>query len=100
MGADLGGTSLLPPLQDVLSYKPRDGIPRQLFVLTDGEVGNSDECIQFVRDHSGNFLFCCSVMLFCFFAFLRDIFFSLQKQLEFSLLVFKGYFLYNFWSIR
>lgn len=33
----------------MLQEKPKEGIPRQLFVLTDGEVDNTEECIATVR---------------------------------------------------
>ena len=36
MSANLGGTNLLSPIQAILSEKPKEGIPRQLFILTDG----------------------------------------------------------------
>lgn len=52
MKADLGGTNILRPLREVLQSKPKEGYPRQLFVLTDGEVSNTQECINFVRKHS------------------------------------------------
>lgn len=39
--ADLGGTDILPPLQQVLRNKPiKDEYARQVFVLTDGGVDN------------------------------------------------------------
>ncbi|KAK3729136.1 hypothetical protein QZH41_005822 [Actinostola sp. cb2023] len=38
MEADLGGTEILAPLQDVFSQPLIKGYPRQVFLLTDGEV--------------------------------------------------------------
>lgn len=52
MSANLGGTNILRPLEEVLKSKPKEGYPRQLFVLTDGEVSNTQECIDFVRKHA------------------------------------------------
>ena len=52
MDADLGGTELLPALQWVLSQQVRSGMPRQLFVLTDGQVTNMDDVIELVRSHA------------------------------------------------
>lgn len=52
MFANLGGTNILTPLSQVLQTKPKEGYPRQLFILTDGEVSNTQECINFVRQHS------------------------------------------------
>ncbi|EGG14074.1 type A von Willebrand factor domain-containing protein [Cavenderia fasciculata] len=46
--ADLGGTELLPPIKSILS-KPYDPqYPRQVFILTDGEVSERDQLIDFV----------------------------------------------------
>jgi uncharacterized protein with von Willebrand factor type A (vWA) domain len=36
MTANLGGTNLLSPLKAIFGEKSKEGIPRQLFVLTDG----------------------------------------------------------------
>ena len=52
MQADLGGTEILAPLKWVLSQVPVKGHPRQLFLLTDGEVGNTDQVINLVQKHS------------------------------------------------
>eukprot|EP01105_Mastigella_eilhardi_P025760 TRINITY_DN7111_c0_g1_i1.p1 TRINITY_DN7111_c0_g1~~TRINITY_DN7111_c0_g1_i1.p1 ORF type:complete len:835 (+),score=180.17 TRINITY_DN7111_c0_g1_i1:81-2585(+) len=53
MAADLGGTEILPPLMMLFKEKPIPGIPRQIFLLTDGQVSNSVECIKAVRDNAG-----------------------------------------------
>eukprot|EP00731_Ephydatia_muelleri_P002780 Em0001g2780a len=50
--ADLGGTELLPPLEHVFSLKPRPGLPRQVFVLTDGSVSNTQQCVECVRKYA------------------------------------------------
>jgi hypothetical protein len=47
--ANLGGTEVLPPLMSIFSERTKEGIPRQIFLLTDGEVQNTEECIQTVR---------------------------------------------------
>ena len=49
MEADLGGTEIFSPLEHVLQLPRRAGKPRQVFVLTDGAVSNSMECIKLVR---------------------------------------------------
>ena len=54
LDADLGGTEILPALEHVLSAEPRPGLPRQLFVLTDGEVSNTDAVIALARRHAGH----------------------------------------------
>ncbi|KAM9121251.1 von Willebrand factor A domain-containing protein 5A-like isoform 2-T2 [Pangshura tecta] len=51
--ADLGGTEILAPLQAIYRSPCRDGHPRQLFVFTDGEVGNTEDIIAEVQRHQG-----------------------------------------------
>ncbi len=43
MKADLGGTNILDPLQNILSIPPLPDFPRQVFILTDG--GKSHQTI-------------------------------------------------------
>jgi hypothetical protein len=50
--ADLGGTEILAPLTAVLEKELLPGLPRQLFVLTDGQVTNTEAVIQLIRRHS------------------------------------------------
>ena len=52
--ADMGGTEILPALQGALRAETVQGLPRQLFVLTDGEVSNTDEVIALGRQHAGH----------------------------------------------
>ena len=54
LDADMGGTEVLPALEHVLQAEPLKGLPRQLFVLTDGEVSNTDDVIALGRKHSGH----------------------------------------------
>jgi Ca-activated chloride channel family protein len=51
--ANLGGTEILPALEHVLEAKPAKGLSRQLFVLTDGQVSNTDAAIALARKHAG-----------------------------------------------
>lgn len=51
--ADLGGTEILPPLAEILKRDAAGGLPRQLFVLTDGEITNTDAVIDLLRRHAG-----------------------------------------------
>ena len=51
--ADLGGTEILAPLKAVLEKKPNPELPRQVFLLTDGQVSNTEAVISLVRKHSG-----------------------------------------------
>ncbi|KAM4565824.1 von Willebrand factor A domain-containing protein 5A-like isoform 2-T2 [Odontesthes bonariensis] len=54
MQADLGGTEILQPLKHIYSQPCIPKQPRQLFVFTDGEVGNTKEVIDLVRKNSGS----------------------------------------------
>ena len=49
--ATLGGTEILPALQFVLGQPSRPGLPRQVVVLTDGEVTNTDAVIELAKQH-------------------------------------------------
>ena len=52
--ADLGGTEILPALEAVLEAKRQPGLPRQVFLLTDGEVSNTDAVIGLVARHAAH----------------------------------------------
>jgi Ca-activated chloride channel family protein len=52
LGADMGGTEILPALAHVLSQPPVTGLPRQVLLLTDGEVTNTDEVIALAKRHA------------------------------------------------
>jgi len=52
MDADFGGTEILSPLKHIFSQKLISGRPRQLFVLTDGAVSNSQACIDIAKQNS------------------------------------------------
>ncbi|XP_029301681.1 von Willebrand factor A domain-containing protein 5A-like isoform X1 [Cottoperca gobio] len=54
MNANLGGTEILKPLKDIYSQPCIPNQPRQLFVFTDGEVGNTKEVINLVKKNSGS----------------------------------------------
>ncbi|XP_078023378.1 von Willebrand factor A domain-containing protein 5A-like [Epinephelus lanceolatus] len=54
MTANLGGTEILRPLKDIYSQPCIPNQPRQLFVFTDGEVGNTKEVINLVKKNSGS----------------------------------------------
>ena len=49
MEADFGGTEILRPLEDIYGRPAIEGYPRQVFVLTDGEVGNTSTVIGLVK---------------------------------------------------
>ncbi len=52
--ADLGGTEILPALEAVLTARRQPGLPRQVFLLTDGEVSNTDAVISLVSRHAAH----------------------------------------------
>lgn len=52
MTASLGGTDILVPLRQVFSQPLIKGYPRQIFLLTDGEVSNTRQVIDLVRANS------------------------------------------------
>eukprot|EP01133_Synstelium_polycarpum_P016972 gene16972-20196_t len=46
--ANLGGTELLPPIRHILSQTYDPQYPRQVFILTDGEISERDQLIDYV----------------------------------------------------
>ncbi len=51
--ANLGGTEILAPLRHLLESKPDAERPRQILLLTDGQVGNEAEVIELAAQHTG-----------------------------------------------
>ena len=49
ISADMGGTELLEPLQKVFSMPSKNGLPKQVFVLTDGAVSSTWAVIKEVK---------------------------------------------------
>ena len=52
MQANLGGTELLQPLEYIFREKTTSGLPRQVFVLTDGAVSNIDACVRKMKENA------------------------------------------------
>ncbi|HEV8434665.1 MAG TPA: marine proteobacterial sortase target protein [Thermoanaerobaculia bacterium] len=50
-----GGTEILDAIQHALrdEQTPRDDGVRQVVFMTDGQVGNEDQCFAYIRDHLG-----------------------------------------------
>ncbi|CAM4733952.1 unnamed protein product [Leuciscus chuanchicus] len=51
MQADMGGTEIVQPLKHIYSQPCKPDHPRQLFIFTDGEVGNTKEVLDLVKHH-------------------------------------------------
>ncbi|XP_058623870.1 von Willebrand factor A domain-containing protein 5A-like isoform X4 [Onychostoma macrolepis] len=52
MQADMGGTEILQPLKHIYSQRCYPDHPRQLFIFTDGEVGNTKAVLDLVKSHA------------------------------------------------
>ena len=50
--ADLGGTEILDPLEDIFEEQPDPKFPRLIFLLTDGAVQNTAEVVQLIKQNS------------------------------------------------
>ena len=55
--ADLGGTNISSPLKSIFNGKDYDNIKlaRNLFILTDGEVDDREECLELISTNSDKF---------------------------------------------
>ena len=76
MTANLGGTELLPPLEYIFGSPCLKGFTRQVFVLTDGSVSNTDACIRQVRANVSTTRYGCSLRVGCFCLCIIPPFFS------------------------
>ncbi|MCO5599237.1 hypothetical protein L7F22_053338 [Adiantum nelumboides] len=54
LGANMGGTEIYPPLFHVLTSKVLPTHPRQVFLLTDGQVSNVKQLVQLTTQHAVN----------------------------------------------
>lgn len=54
MDAELGGTELYAPLSEIYANPPINNLPRQLFIITDGQVPNTRDVISLVGRNSHN----------------------------------------------
>ncbi|EAX94687.1 von Willebrand factor type A domain containing protein [Trichomonas vaginalis G3] len=58
INSDMGGTDIYSPLKYVSDIKPKKGFVKQIFLLTDGEVQDSDEiCAMAYKNRSNNRIF-------------------------------------------
>ena len=51
MEANMGGTEILEPIRHVAAI-PKGDLPRNVLIITDGGVSNTEEVISFVRNHN------------------------------------------------
>jgi len=49
--ADLGGTDIYSPLDCIFKQPSKPGYPRQVFILTDGEIDHKELCIDLVKQN-------------------------------------------------
>ncbi|KAJ6254333.1 von willebrand factor a domain-containing protein 5a [Anaeramoeba flamelloides] len=54
MSANLGGTEILKPLNEIFLSDSKEGFSRQIFLITDGEVSNTQAVISKVRKNRSN----------------------------------------------
>ncbi|XP_007887560.2 von Willebrand factor A domain-containing protein 5B1 [Callorhinchus milii] len=54
MRADMGGTNILGALSWIFNQTVQRGYPRQLFILTDGSMGNTAKIIELVRKNASS----------------------------------------------
>lgn len=54
MKADLKGTDIITPLVQIFSSATEKGVPRQIFLMTDGDVTNTKQCIDVVKKNANN----------------------------------------------
>jgi hypothetical protein len=52
MSANMGGTEIYFPLMNLLMKKPIDGYPKQIFLVTDGNVANTKTVLDMVEANS------------------------------------------------
>ncbi len=52
--ANLGGTEMLPALKFILEQRTGHTLPRQIVVLTDGEVTNTDAVLALAKSHAAH----------------------------------------------
>ena len=51
LGANLGGTEILPPMIYINKTKPNRKYPRNIYLITDGAVSYPEEVIREIREH-------------------------------------------------
>ncbi|CDW90556.1 von willebrand factor type a domain containing protein [Stylonychia lemnae] len=49
--ANMGGTEIYQPLKDIFSQLPDENLPRHIYLLTDGEVSNTQQIVDLIKEH-------------------------------------------------
>ncbi|XP_048773306.2 von Willebrand factor A domain-containing protein 5A-like isoform X2 [Ostrea edulis] len=57
MRADMGGTEIFKPLENVFKNKPSGSYARQVFLLTDGQVSSVSNIVQLVKEQKNTRVF-------------------------------------------
>ena len=52
MTANMGGTQMLEPLENIYAKKFSKKFPRNIFLLTDGAIGNTDQVVAKIRENN------------------------------------------------
>jgi len=53
--ADLGGTELFNSLKKVFLLKKQDNYPRNVFILTDGDISNTEQVLELIAKNTEQF---------------------------------------------
>jgi hypothetical protein len=49
----MGGTEIFQPIQEIFKFAGEPGLPRHLYLLTDGGVSNTQEIVNLIRINRG-----------------------------------------------
>ena len=52
--ANLGGTNLFEPIEDILNKKCNYQFPRNIFIITDGEIYDTEALLNMIKESSNN----------------------------------------------
>jgi len=52
MTANMGGTEMLQPLQHIFKQAPNEKYPKNIFILTDGAIGNTHQVVSKIREYN------------------------------------------------
>jgi hypothetical protein len=52
--ADMGGTEIYKPLDDIFNEPVDEKLPRHIYLLTDGEVCNTEQVVELIKKNNKN----------------------------------------------